>query len=119
MLIGALVVFRSSIHPWPGVVGLARISLTTMELGLRPGSTSPGAPLGGMPARQLSLVLKAAFSAPGLMATSEKPSPSVWGYQPSLYSKSRMGWPEPASRRTWSPPLESRPRYWPAILRLA
>src|SRR5882724_7873005 len=82
MLMSAPVWFLNSIHGSAAV--LLRTSLKTMELLLRPGSASPGAPLMGVLARQPSWVLRTSLPALGSTATREYPSPSVAPYQPSL-----------------------------------
>src|SRR3954467_10477793 len=76
------VVFLNSMKG--SAVVLGRTSLKTMELLLRPGSASPGAPLMGVLARQPSWVLRISLLALGSTAMSEYPWPSVAPYQPSL-----------------------------------
>src|SRR4051812_22735887 len=84
MSIAELVVLKNSIQSEEGALPRARISLMTIAPGLIPGSATPGPPSTGSLGRQPSLSESATSLAFGSIATSDQPSPSVWGYQLSL-----------------------------------
>src|SRR5881628_2486254 len=89
---GLAVVLYNSMASTAGRSSCVKTSLTTTAgRAGGGGSLTAGEPLMALLARQLVAEPQAVVAAFSFTATSENPSPSVAGYQLSLYEKSRIG----------------------------
>src|SRR5580765_2970308 len=121
MSAGLLVGLNNSTASPAGGSSCVKTSLTTT--GGRSGGggslapARPGDPLMALLGRQLLAKFHALGAAVSSVVTSEKPKPSVVGYQLLLKVKSRTGsWRGPCRLRC-SPPLLRLPPYSPAMLK--
>src|SRR5258706_11626655 len=114
MLMGAPVVFFSSIQSPAPVEWVSTSFTTTACCGGATVSSIPGVPRAAVEGCHDPALLHVPTAALGSLITSESPFPSVEGYHPSEYVNSWIRTPRLSSRRMSSPLLSNESRYSPA-----